>query len=162
MALTLPLKPGKVVSLTTLQTRSVVDVPSVMVDSPAPHVDRARHVDAFVTLENRPAAHIVHCLSLDAVPADDTYCPEEQDDQATHARSVVLVTSVSTRWPAAHVVCGVHAVADAPSLSHVPLGHGTLGALPRAQKDPASQASHWAGSRAVAGATSSVPAGQSV
>jgi hypothetical protein len=68
MALTVPLKPGNVVSLTTPQTRSVVDVPSVMIDSPAPHVDHARHVEAFVTPENLPAAHAVHCRSLDTVP----------------------------------------------------------------------------------------------
>jgi hypothetical protein len=53
--------------------------------------------------------------------------------QLTHARSKSVAPSLSTRCPGTHTVCVKHAVAAFVSSSHVPGGHGTMGAVPPAQ-----------------------------
>ena len=89
---------------------------------------------AFAVVLNVPLAHDVHVRSLVGVPPAPIDCPGEQ------------------------LVHGMHAVAELPSWSHVPVAHAVFGASLPAQYVPASHGAQTAGENNVAGAVCTVPA----
>lgn len=99
-----------------------------------------------------------HCLSLDALPATDSYVSAGQivkgaqlgalsvvlkvpSAHGLHTRSLTPVPSVLTKLPAAQSETATHPVAASASSSHVPVAQGAAAASPPAQNIPAPQGS---------------------
>jgi hypothetical protein len=85
-----------------------------------------KQLDVSGSVENVPAAQVVHTLSAAALPGVETYVPAPQVDQGAHCaafrpalkllagqgaqmRPLVLVPPVVTNWPGVHTFQGVHA-----------------------------------------------------
>jgi hypothetical protein len=62
---------------------------------------------------------------------------KEPPAQAAQERSVVAEPAFTICVPAAHVVWATQMVAGSPSLSQVPIAHGTAGVAPPWQYSPA-------------------------
>lgn len=92
----------------------------------------------------------MHCRSATALPAVETYVPAAQLLHVVQLAAFVVVLKVPlaqppqvrfavalppfvTYCPALQSVCATHAVEGSPSLSQVPLAHGTAAAVPPAQ-----------------------------
>jgi len=118
--------------------RSVVGLAATSMRVPGAHVVQAEQLGAFVVMLKVPLAHAV------------------QD------RSVVALPPAVTACPAVHAVHAVHAVAELPSWSQLPLLQACFGVEPPAQYVPLSQVAHTAADVGVAGAVSSVPAAQAL
>jgi hypothetical protein len=122
-----------------------VHTPGAVSVVPAAHAPSATQLDWFAVVVLVPAAHGLHCRSVDAVPAALTNFPGSHVvhgaqlvafavarkvpfAHAAHARSVVADGAFDTKVPGSHVRHGTHGVLGLWSASHVPSAHVVAGA----------------------------------
>jgi len=116
------------------QTVSDVDVLTVFILVPAPHVVAEVHPTALVAVEYLPASHSVHT----SVPPME-YFPAVQ---SSHFVSEVVVLFALILVPAAQVVAEVHPTALV-AVEYLPASHSVHTSVPPMEYFPAVQSSHF-------------------